>query len=212
MIGRLRGEVAGIGADRLLIDVGGVAYVLQCGSRLLSRFAVGERAEVFVETQMRETAITLFGFESDEARAWFARLQDVPGVGAKAAMAIMDVLSPAELMDAIAIEDAASIARAKGVGKKIAERVTAELNGKPPPIGLLGAFVREDGGSATAPATDDGPTVGVPTGARADAVSALINLGYGNSDAARAVASAARKTPDAGADALIRGALKELAT
>ncbi|MEM9225562.1 MAG: Holliday junction branch migration protein RuvA [Pseudomonadota bacterium] len=200
IIGRLRGEVAAAGVDSVLIDVNGVGYVAAAGSRLLSKLTVGEPAEVFVETRVTENSITLFAFASDEERAWFVRLQDVPGVAGKSAMALVDALSPAELMDALALGDVASITRAKGVGKKLAERIVTELAGKAPPMGRFGSFTVDP--SASAQATRGG--------ARSEAVSALVNLGYGQSDAARAVASAAQ---DAGADevgVLIKAALKEL--
>lgn len=206
IIGRLTGEVIAVGADTVLIDVGGVGYVAQAGSRLLAKLAPGERAELHIETRVTENSITLYAFESDAARAWFTRLQDVPGVGGKAAMAVMDALTPAELMDAIALGDVASVTRAKGVGKKLAERIVGELAGKPAPMGRFGPFeTRALAGIANEPA---GTGTG---GARAEAVSALQNLGYGPSDAARAVAAAARDADSEDVGALIKAALKELA-
>ena len=103
MIGRLRGRVAATGDGQAMIDVNGVGYVLHAGSKTLSRLSVGQEAEIFIETQMSENAIKLYGFNTAEERAWFARLQDAPGVGAKAAMSILDVLNPPQLMDAIAL-------------------------------------------------------------------------------------------------------------
>ena len=112
IIGRLRGTVAALGADSVMIDVNGVGYVALAGSRLLSRLTVGAEAEVFIETRVTESSITLFAFHSDEERAWFVRLQDVPGVAGKSAMAIMDSISASELMAALALGDAAPITRA----------------------------------------------------------------------------------------------------
>jgi len=202
MIGRLRGQVAAIGETQILIDVGGVGYVAHCGSRTLQRLAVGAVAEVHVETQMSETAIRLYGFLSPEERAWFARLQDAPGVGARIALAILDTLPPAQLMDAIALGDVAAISRAHGVGKKLAERIVTEFRGKAAPGGAFAA-PSAGAGAAAAPAV---------AGARADAISALVNLGYGHADAARAVAEAARSAPAELAEAdLIRRALRSLA-
>ena len=202
MIGRLRGTVAAVGEAQCLIDVGGVGYLLHAGGRTLGRLNVGEAAEVFVETQMSENAIKLYGFLGHEERAWFARLQDAPGVGAKVALALLDTLPPAELMDALALGDVSAISRAHGVGKKLAERIVTEFKGKPPPPSLFGALPQAGTASVAA----------APSGARADAVSALANLGYAQADAARAVAQAAR---DLGEDAkegdLIRAALKTLA-
>ncbi|MGB2179254.1 MAG: Holliday junction branch migration protein RuvA, partial [Hyphomonas sp.] len=134
IIGRLVGEVAGLGTDHLLVDVNGVGYVCMAGTRLLSRTHAGEKITVHVETRVTENSITLFGFGTDEERAWFVRLQDVHGVAGKAAMAILDAITPAELMDAIALGDAKVLERAKGVGKKLAERIVHDLSGKPPPL------------------------------------------------------------------------------
>ncbi len=203
MIGRLRGTIAAIGEGQALIDVSGVGYLVHAGSRTLQKLAIGEAAELFIETQMSESAIRLFAFTSGEERAWFARLQDAPGVGAKIALSILDTLSLPQLMDAIALSDTTSISRANGVGKKLAERIITEFKGKPPPMGLFAS------GFNAAAAT---PTPIAASGARAAAISALVNLGYNQADASRAVAQAAR---DAGDDAkeavLIRAALKALA-
>jgi len=203
IIGRLRGTVAALGTDSVMIDVNGVGYVALAGTRLLSRLSVGAEAEIFIETRVTENSITLFGFATDEERAWFVRLQDVPGVAGKSAMAIMDAISASELMDALALGDAATITRAKGVGKKLAERIIGELSGKPPPMGRFGKFVADPTGSVAAAAE-------LKTGARGEAVSALVNLGYSQSEAARAVAAGAREAPEADTGALIKAALKEL--
>jgi Holliday junction DNA helicase RuvA len=203
MIGRLRGMIAAIGEGQALIDVQGVGYLVHAGSRSLAKLSVGEVAELHVETQMSESAIRLFAFVSGEERAWFSRLQSAPGVGAKTALAILDTLSTAQLMDAIALNDTAAISRANGVGKKLAERIVTEFKGKPPPMGLF----------ATGLADNIGATVATPaTGARASAVSALVNLGYSQADASRAVAQAARDVgEEATESALIRASLKALA-
>ncbi|MEM0986874.1 MAG: Holliday junction branch migration protein RuvA [Pseudomonadota bacterium] len=207
MIGRLTGEVAAIGVDTVLIDVNGVGYVAQAGTRLLSKLQTGARAVLHIETKVTENSIQLYAFESDEARAWFARLQDVPGVGGKAAMALMDALTPGEMMDAIALGDVTSVTRAKGVGKKLAERIVGELAGKPPPMGRFGAL------SGGVPGASEGTQAAAPlSGARSEAVSALTNLGYGATDAGRAVAAAVKKGADGDdVSALIKAALKELA-
>ncbi len=204
IIGRLRGEIAAIGADTVLIDVGGVGYVAVAGARLLSRLQTGQSAELHIETRVSENSITLYAFESDAARAWFTRLQDVPGVGGKAALAVMDALLPGELMDALALQDVTAIMRAKGVGKKLAERITGELAGKPPPLGRFGAFGLKP---AAGIASETGSGAG---GVRSEAVSALTNLGYGPSDAARAVAAVMKAGETDDLAALIKAALKEL--
>jgi Holliday junction DNA helicase RuvA len=202
MIGRLRGTIAAVGDGQALIDVAGVGYLVHCGAHTLSKLNVGEAMELFVETQMSESAIRLFAFVSGEERAWFARLQDAPGVGAKVALSILDALPPHQLMDAIALADVAAITRAHGVGKKLAERIVTEFKGKPPPMGLFAS------GLAAAAASAPTPLVG----ARADAASALVNLGYAPADAARAVAEAARDLGEGAKEAqLIKSALKALA-
>jgi Holliday junction DNA helicase RuvA len=195
----LNGTVAAVGEDTALIEVGGVGYLVQASSRTLSRLEVGAPARVMIETHVREDAIKLFGFASEDERAWFVHLQSIPGVGAKVALAILDVLSPEQLADAIALQDKASISRANGVGQKLAARIVQELAGKPGPKGSLAVASLAPRGA---------PSV---TGARAEAVSALVNLGIDQSSAARAVASAAKQF-DAAAPApeLIRAALKEV--
>lgn len=135
MIGRLRGTIAAVGEGQALIDVAGVGYLVHAGSRTLQKLTIGEPAELFVETQMSESAIRLFAFVAGEERAWFARLQDAPGVGAKTALAILDTLTLPQLMDAIALADTTAISRANGVGKKLAERIVTEFKGKPSPNG-----------------------------------------------------------------------------
>lgn len=201
MIGRLKGVIAAVGEGQAICDVGGVGYLVNAGAKTLSRLAVGEAVEFFVETQMSETAIRLFAFTSGEERAWFARLQDAPGVGAKIALAILDTLPPGQLMDAIALGDVAGISRAHGVGKKLAERIVTEFKGKPPPMGLFASNMPTH--ATVAP---------IQGGARADAVSALVNLGYAQADAARAVATASRDLGEGATESqLIRASLKALA-
>jgi len=204
IIGRLTGTIAALGLDSVMIDVNGVGYVALAGSRLLSKLTVGEQAELFIETRVTENSITLFAFGSDDERAWFVRVQDVPGVAGKSAMALLDALAPAELMDALALGDAATITRAKGVGKKLAERIVGELSGKPPPMGRFGSFAADPAASVQSAAS------ATTTESRGEAVSALVNLGYTHSDAARAVATVAKGSSDADVGTLIKAALKEL--
>lgn len=204
IIGRLRGEVAAVGLDHVLIDVNGVGYVALAGTRLLAKLQTGDKITAHIETRVTESSITLFAFATDEERAWFVRLQDVPGVAGKSALAILDGLSPAEIMDAIALGDAGAFTRAKGIGKKLGERIVTELAGKAPPLGRFGKFeVAAVAGLASAR-----PEGG--TGSRAEAVSALVNLGYTQGEAAKAVAAAAKDGADE-VGALVKGALKELA-
>lgn len=198
MIGSLQGVVGAVGEDTALIEVGGVGYLVLATGRTLARLSVGAPARLSIETHVREDAIRLFGFSSEEERAWFAHLQSIPGVGAKVALAILDVLTVQELADAIALQDKASVSRANGVGAKLAARIVQELAGKAGPKGFNSL----------------GPRLAVanaPSGARAEAVSALVNLGIDQSSAARAVASAAKQFSDETlAPELIRAALKEV--
>jgi Holliday junction DNA helicase RuvA len=200
MIGSLSGIVAAIGEESALIEVGGVGYLVQCGGRTLGRLSMGAPVRLCIETHVREDAIRLFGFASEEERAWFAHLQTIPGVGAKVALGILDAMPPDALADAIALQDKAAFTRANGVGPKLAARLAQELAAKQGPKGFvaLSAAPRAAGAAAS-------------TGARAEAVSALVNLGIDQSSAARAVASAAKQfDADAPAPELIRAALKEV--
>lgn len=200
MIGSLNGLVAAVGEDTALIEVGGVGYVVQGGSRMLGRLSVGAPARLYIETHVREDAIRLFGFSSEEERAWFAHLQTIPGVGAKVALGILDAMPPEILADAIALQDKAAFARANGVGPKLAARLATEL--KQGPKGYVSVNIGAQRANGAAPAV---------SGARAEAVSALVNLGIDQSSAARAVASAAKQfDADTPAPELIRAALKEV--
>ncbi len=203
MIGRLRGELAEVGEEEALIDVGGVGYVVRCGSRTLSRMPpVGEEVVVHVETQSAEqTGTRLYGFLSREERRAFVLLQSVQGVGPKAALAVLDVLPPAELASAVARDDRASVGRASGVGPKLAQRIVAELKDKPIADGPVAAF------HAELRAT---PGAMRPT-ASGEAVSALMGLGVAEAVARRAVEHAhARVGENPDIPALIKAALQEL--
>lgn len=201
MIGSLSGTVAAIGEDTALIEVGGVGYLVQASGRTLGHLSVGAPAKLSIETHVREDAIRLFGFDGEEERAWFAHLQTIPGVGAKVALGILDAMPPEVLTDAIALQDKAAFARANGVGPKLAARLATELAAKQGPKGFIS--VRGIAGAAPAAANANG--------SRAEAVSALVNLGIDQSSAARAVAAAAKQFDvDAPAPELIRAALKEV--
>jgi Holliday junction DNA helicase RuvA len=204
MIGSLQGVVAAVGEESALIEVGGVGYVVQASGRTLGRLGVGANARLYIETHVREDAIKLFGFDSEEERAWFAHLQTIPGVGAKVALGILDAMPPAVLIDAIALQDKAAFARANGVGPKLAARLAQELATKQGPKGFIS-------GAASGIPQRAANGVANANGARAEAVSALVNLGIDQSSAARAVASAAKQfDTDAPAPELIRAALKEV--
>ncbi len=204
MIGKLNGIVDTYGEDFVILDVGGVGYQVQCSTRTLQELpASGQPAVLSIETYVREDQIRLFGFTSDVEREWFRLLQTVQGVGARVALSVLGTLRPAELASAIALRDKATVARTPGVGPKVAERIVTELKDKAPAYADLDpAVVRLSG------AVDD-RRAPQPV---ADAVSALVNLGYGQPQAAAAIAAAAREAGE-GSDAarLIRLGLKELA-
>lgn len=198
MIGKLKGTIDSLAEESVILDVQGVGYIVHCSARTLQKLPmVGEAATLAIETQMREDSLKLFGFLSEGDRLWFRLLLTVQGVGAKVALAIQTVLDASELAAAIASQDKAAVARAPGVGPKLAARIVAELKDKSP------AF---DATAARLAGVDSG------TPAAQDALSALLNLGYGRSQAVAAVAaSVAALGADAPAPDLIRQSLKELA-
>lgn len=204
MIGKLKGVVDSYGEDHVILDVHGVGYVVQCSARTLTALPpVGEAAMLSIETQVREDAIRLFGFRTDNEREWFRLLQTVQGVGSKVALGILSALEPGAIATAIGTQDKAMIARAPGVGPKLAARIVAELKDKAPAFGSIDpALVKLSG------AVED-RTAPKPV---ADAVSALVNLGYPQAQASAAVAAALKVAGD-GAEApqLIRLGLREMA-
>ena len=202
MIGKLKGVIDSYGPDWVIVDVGGVGYHVICSGRTLAALpSVGEAASVAIETFVRQDQIRLFGFASDAERDWFRLLITVQGVGTKVALAILSTVGPSELARAIALDDKAMIARAPGVGAKVAGRVVGELKDKGAAITLADPALAHIAGLARA---FDGPA--------ADAVSALVNLGYGQAQATAAIATAGRARGDgASAEELIRLGLKELA-
>lgn len=204
MIGRLKGTVASVDIDTALIDVNGVGYEVHAHARTLGQLGPGEPVTLSIETIVREDMIRLYGFESEAERRAFRLLQSVQGVGARHALAVLQVLLPEDLYDAIAAEDATSIARAHGVGRKLAQRITAELASK------IGGVASSAGPALKAVARK--MAVGEAADAKADAVSALVNLGYDGVLARRAVNAAGLEIGDDGDVAdIIRRALKELA-
>ena len=203
MIGKLKGVIDSYGEDYVIVDVHGVGYQVHCSARTLQSLpAAGEPATLSIETHVREDQIRLFGFASDLEREWFRLLQTVQGVGAKVALAVLSTLRPSELANAITLRDKAAISRTPGVGAKVAERIVTELKDKTP------AFTDLDPAVVRLSADMDEGRAPGPT---RDAVSALINLGYGQPQAAAAIAAAAREAGE-GADTakLIRLGLKEL--
>ena len=199
MIARLTGTLAETASDHAVLDVGGVGYLVQASTRTLTAIGpVGgpnsQNVMLYTDMQVREDSMTLFGFASSEEREWFRLLTGVQGVGGRVALAILSVLDAAELARAIASTDATMVTRANGVGPKLAARIVNELKGKVGGI-ALGA-----------------PGVVAVAGAGADAVSALINLGFRPAEASVAVAKADEELgAGAGLDALVRVALKKVA-
>jgi Holliday junction DNA helicase RuvA len=204
MFARLKGILEETDAETAIIDVGGVGYLVYCSGRTLGALpAPGEAVRLEIETHVREDHIHLYGFADRAERDWFRLLTTVQGVGARVGLAILTVLTPEALTQAVAAQDKAAVARANGVGPKLAQRIVSELKDKVGGMSL--------GPAAAVPSSADGGSAApADAGATEDAVSALVNLGYGRSDAFTAVAKAARSGEGADAAALIRLALREL--
>jgi Holliday junction DNA helicase RuvA len=196
MIGKLTGVVDSVGEDHAILDVAGVGYLVHCPSSTLSKLAAGASASLMTEMRLTDETIRLYGFSSAEEREWFRLLQIVQNVGARVALNVLSALSPRELERAIALSDKAAVGRAQGVGPKLALRIVTELKDKAPSMMLRG----HDGEAAPAVA---------PRGPEADAVAALVKLGYSQGHAAEAVARVVRDLGEGTAvDVLIREALK----
>jgi Holliday junction DNA helicase RuvA len=197
MIARLAGILVEASSDSAIVDVHGVGYLVQASARTLDALGpIGGDVTILTELQVREDGWTLFGFGSTGEREAFRQLTSVQGVGGRVALAILSVLDPGELAAAVSSGDKAMVARANGVGPKLAQRIVNELAGKLGSPALAGAI-----------------GAGAPRGgAAADALSALANLGFKPVEASAAVAAANEELgPDAGLDALVRLALKKAA-
>jgi Holliday junction DNA helicase RuvA len=203
MIGRLKGTIDSVGEDYLILDVHGVGYVVNCSARTLRDVPdTGTAASFSIETQVREDSIRLFGFASDLERDWFRLLQTVQGVGAKVALGLLGISSPGELAQAIALQDKALVARAPGVGPKLAARIVAELKDKAPAQTSLDPVLAGVVGAAGAQTS----------GAVEDAIMGLVGLGYQRAQAAAAVGAALRALGEGAATAaLLKRGLRELA-
>jgi Holliday junction DNA helicase RuvA len=204
MIGKLTGLIDSFGTDWVVIDVVGVGYHVNCSAKTLEGLpARGSVATLFIETQIREDQIKLIGFMSEVEREWFRLLLTVQGVGSKVALAVLGTLNVSELASAVALQDKAMIARTPGVGPKVAARIASELKDRAPGItGVDMGVIRlqSELGAKIAPKP------------ASDAVSALVNLGYGQMQASAAVAAAMREAGEGAETArLIRLGLKELA-
>nr|WP_246350100.1 Holliday junction branch migration protein RuvA [Bartonella fuyuanensis] len=202
VIGKLKGTLEQIFDDHIILNVHGVGYVVFVSNRLRSSLpSVGEALSLFIETHVREDAIRLFGFVTRVEQEWFCLLQNVPGVGAKVALAILGTLSPVELAQAIALNDGAMISRAPGVGKKVSERIVGELKSKTLPFEQVVKTVSIPQREMTNQSTQD-------------ALSALIKLGFEREKAARALALAMNELEEETVSSalLIRQSLKLLSS
>ncbi|MCY3980230.1 MAG: Holliday junction branch migration protein RuvA [Alphaproteobacteria bacterium] len=195
MIGRLTGRIGLGDGEALIVDVAGVGYVVHASSRTAGQLQNGQDATLLVETRVREDSIALYGFADAAERDWFRLLTGVQGVGGRVALALLSALSPDELATALLAEDRKALARAEGVGPRLAARIVNELKGK----------VDMPAVSLSAPAV-----AGAAAGD--ELLSALVNLGYGRSEALAAAAAARRGFgEEAGFDDLVRASLRELA-
>lgn len=202
MIGRLRGMLVETGESDLVIEVGGVGYVVTCGARTLSRLpAAGEELTLMVESQWsQENGPRLYGFLAKDERKAFTTLIAIQGVGPKAALGVLDVLPPGELAGAVAREDKAAVGRANGVGPKLAQRIVTELKGK-----ALGEVTFTPSGLPGGPMPAAAPSVA------GEAVSALLGLGMPEMNARRAVDQAITRLGDeADVSAVIKASLQDL--
>ncbi len=198
MIGKLTGLVDSLAEDHVILDVGGVGYLVHCPTSTLAKLSAGAPASLMIETRVTDETIKLYGFGGAEEREWFRLLQTVQNVGARVALNVLSTLSSRELQRALALGDKAAIGRAQGVGPKLALRIATELKDKAPSMMLRAAL--EEGYT---------PVV-APRGPEADAVAALVKLGYSQSQAAEAVARSVRDMGEASVDVLIREALRGL--
>ena len=200
MIGKLSGTVDSVAEDHAILDVHGVGYVVHCPASTLSRLAAGAATTLVTELRVTDESLRLYGFASPEEREWFRLLKGVQNVGARVALNVLSALSSRELERAVALGDKAAVGRAQGVGPKLATRIVTELKDKAPAMMLRGH-------AADAARAD---TL-LPRGPEADAVAALVKLGYSQSQAAEAVARASRDLGEGAVDELIRESLRAMA-
>ena len=206
MIGKLRGRVDVVDEDSVIIDVGGVGYVVFCSSRTLSMLPpVGEVAQLIIETHVREDHIHLYGFSDTVERDWFRLLATVQRVGNKMALTLLGAYAPSQIAHAILAKDTTAFSRISGVGPKLAERIVTELKDKVSKLPtseftVVSAAPQTGGKKKAAPASN----------AMEDTISALVNLGYSRSEAYGAAMKASQDGGGASLDQLIKLSLKEL--
>ena len=223
MIGKLSGRLDWRGADQVLIDVRGVGYIVHVNDRTLAAMpAIGEAVALYTDLLVREDLLQLFGFPTLLDKEWHKLLMTVQGVGAKASMSILGALGAEGVARAIALGDARAIQAANGVGPKLAQRVILELKAKAPGVMAAGVslsavaladdLVIEPVTAAKRPVASAAATASLArAGHTADALSALLNLGYAQGDAAQAVATIGAEQPEIDTAGLIRASLKLLA-
>lgn len=209
MIGKLTGTVDECAEDHLILDVGGVGYLVFCSAKTLSQLPErGGRVSLLTEMHVREDHIHLYGFASVAERVWFRTLTTVQGVGVKMAMAILSALSPEQILTAIAAQDKKALTIVSGVGPKLAERLVIELKSHAVKLGAAGfSMAAPHSGQAAAPKT--GKAAATPSAVE-DALSALVHLGYGRAEAFSVVMRLQQEQPNATLDQLIRESLREL--
>jgi len=202
MIGKLTGKLDYVGADHVIIDVGGVGYLVHCASATLARLVVGATVSLSIETKVSEEAIRLYGFLTADEREWFRLLQTVQGVGARVALSVLSALKLNELERAVVLGDKSAVGRAQGVGPKLATRIVTELKDKAPALAM----------QRSAEAGERISGLQAPRPAESDAIAALVKLGYSQIAAGEAVARAGQNLGDSAAlDVLIRESLRQLA-
>ena len=213
MIGKLTGRIDYKSLDHILLDVNGVGYLVYCSERVLTKLPpAGELVALYTDLLVREDNLQLFGFLTVAEKEWHRLLTTVQGVGAKAALAIQSALGTDGVQRAITLGDANAIKAAPGVGPKLAQRIVTELKDKAPNMMAMGASARSEADTGDFDPIEReilATSQSLLAGAEADALSALVNLGYGHADAAEAIARA--DLPDADASGLIKAALKRLA-
>ncbi|MDC7684083.1 Holliday junction branch migration protein RuvA [Asticcacaulis sp. BYS171W] len=201
MIGRLRGILLEIEDDEALVEVRGVGYIVKCGVRSLANMANGAEVILHIESQTREDGTRLYGFLSKDERKTFQQLLGVQGVGPKAALSVLDVLTPQDLAQAVATEDKSRVGKANGVGPKLAQRIVIELKGKS--LSVTEGFVPVIGHSA--------PAAAAPVSVNGESVAALMGLGISEAQSRQAVEAAVRELgPEAELAAVIRASLKAI--
>ena len=204
MIGKLTGQIDSVGKDSVILNVQGVGYLVSCSSRTLDQLTVGESSSLTIDTYVREDQITLYGFLDDQERKWFKILQAVQGVGARVALAILGLFPISRLIEIISAGDKSSISRTPGVGPKLAQRIVIELRDKVAHEFLLSGVSNNHGQLSKG---DDNPSIKIK-----ESVSALINLGYPESQAISTVTQVASEVGEdtISVETLIRASLTKL--